>query len=118
MDTDSSDNSNATPTKARNTAISANWEVKSKQLENNTKQRHQYDKRKRQTKRAGDLKRQKKRILRRGNHRRGNDPLYNSSSDSNGWITSEDEGCSSTTVTAVPPVTTTATAVPPGAPSI
>ena len=99
MDTDSSDNSNATPTKARNTAIVANWEVKSKRLDFNTKQRHQYEKRKRQKKKADDFKRQKKRI-----QRRKNDPLYNSSSDSNGWTTSEDEDCSSTTATVVPPV--------------
>ena len=92
METDSSDNSIVTPTKARNEAIVDDWKVVSKRLDKNTKQRHQYEKRKRQEKKAGDIKRQKKR-----NYRRRHDPIYNSSSDSNGWTTSEDEDSSSTT---------------------
>ena len=91
MDTDCSDNSDVTPTKARSEAIEDDWIVDSKRLDINTKQRHQYAKRKRKEKKAGDIKRQKKRI-----HRRRHDPVYNSSSDSNGWTTSEDEDSSST----------------------
>ena len=91
MDTDCSDNSNVTPTKAHSEAIEDDWKVDSKRLDINTKQRHQYAKRKRKEKKAGDIKRQKKRI-----HRRRHDPVYNSSSDSNGWTTSEDKDSSST----------------------
>ena len=50
MDTDSSDNSNVTPTKARNETIVDDWKVEIKRLDRNTKQRHQYEKRKRKEK--------------------------------------------------------------------
>ena len=50
MDTDSSDNSIVTPTKARDDAIVDDLEVESKRLDKNTKQRHQYEKRKRKEK--------------------------------------------------------------------
>ena len=59
MDTNSSDNSNVTPTKAQNEAIVDDWVVRSKQLDKNTKQRYKAEKRKRQKQIAGDIKRQK-----------------------------------------------------------
>ena len=61
METNSSDNSNVTPTKTRDDAIVDDWVLRSKRLDRKTKERHKAQKRRRE-KKASDFKRQKKRI--------------------------------------------------------
>ena len=63
MDTDRGDNSNVTPTKTCGDTIVDDWVVESKRLDKNTKQRHQYKKRKRQKKKLGTSNVNKKEFI-------------------------------------------------------